>query len=193
MEQLALILLAAGDSRRFRGNKLLYHLDGKPMYRYMMEQIDRLPPELFAEKIVVTQYAPIMEAFGAAGYRVVENRESSLGISHSIYLGMTALVQKECAVCFAVCDQPYLKAETIIALAKGFHESGRGLGCLSYQGELGNPVMFASKYGEELLALNGDAGGKHVLRRHMDDLYLYEVLDGRELRDVDVREELEDL
>lgn len=188
MEKLTLILLAAGDSRRFQGNKLLYLLDGKPMYQYLMDQIACLPPDLFAEKIIVTQYEPMMEAFGDAGYQVVENRESALGISRSIYLGMQAVCRKDRAVCFAVCDQPYLKAETIESLAKGFDDSGRGLGCLSYQGELGNPVIFASKYWEELLALEGDRGGKHVLRRHMDDLFLYEVSDGNELRDVDVRE-----
>ena len=34
-----LILLAAGNSRRFGSNKLLYEVDGKPMYAHMLEKL----------------------------------------------------------------------------------------------------------------------------------------------------------
>lgn len=188
-EKLVLILLAAGDSRRFRGNKLLHQWNGKPMYRYLIEELEGISEEVFSEKIIVTQYREIMEDLGARGYQVVENHESELGISHSIELGIQAVKdQGDCGFCFAVCDQPYLKGETVAALVKGFLQSGKGIGCLTCQGELGNPAVFSSRYREELLALEGDVGGRRVIRRHPEDLYLCEVEDGRELVDVDVRE-----
>ena len=65
--------------------------------------------------------------------------------------------------------------------------SGKGIGCLSCQGELGNPAVFSNRYREELLALEGDVGGRRIIRRHPDDLFLCEVEDGRELVDVDVK------
>ena len=37
--RIALIMLAAGNSRRFGGNKLLYEIDGNPMYRYILERL----------------------------------------------------------------------------------------------------------------------------------------------------------
>ena len=37
--KIALIMLAAGNSRRFGSNKLLYEIDGKPMYRYILEKL----------------------------------------------------------------------------------------------------------------------------------------------------------
>ena len=37
---------------------------------------------------------------------------------------------------------------------------------------LGNPVVIAEKYRKELMGLTGDKGGKRVVKRHMDDLYL---------------------
>lgn len=190
MEDLILVILAAGDSRRFKGNKLLYLLQEKPMYQYLIEQIEQLPSDLFSKKIVVTQYDEIKETLGRKGYCVVENHNSELGISHSIHLAIQSLEGKPAALCFAVCDQPYLRHETIEQLVGGWRQSGRGIGCLSHNGEFGNPVIFSEKYRQELLELEGDVGGKRVLRRHLEDLFLCEVEHGKELMDVDIRMEL---
>lgn len=201
--KLALILLAAGDSRRFGGNKLLTPFRGRPMYQYIAEEVDKLPQDLFYEKLVVTQYEEIGRDLIGRGYRVVVNEESALGISHSIHLALEALKGEdgvspcggeaenpsEPAFCFAVCDQPYLKADTIEGLVRGWESSGKGIGCLCNMGEFGNPAIFSEKYRTELLALKGDVGGKRVLRRHIDDLYLHEVDDGLELVDIDVRKQ----
>ena len=37
--KISLIMLAAGNSRRFGSNKLLYEIDGKPMYRHILEKL----------------------------------------------------------------------------------------------------------------------------------------------------------
>ena len=37
--KIALIMLAAGNSRRFGSNKLLYEIEGKPMYRHILEKL----------------------------------------------------------------------------------------------------------------------------------------------------------
>ena len=55
--KLTLILLAAGNSRRFDGNNLLTPFHGKPMYQYIVEEVEKLPDGLFDDKIVVTDIA----------------------------------------------------------------------------------------------------------------------------------------
>ncbi|MDR0925406.1 MAG: nucleotidyltransferase family protein [Hungatella sp.] len=185
--KLALILLAAGDSRRFNGNKLLHEFKGKPMYQYILGEVEVLPDGIFDKKMVVTQYQEIMDTMEHYGYEVVVNRESSLGISHSIHLALKELENEETDYCFAVCDQPYLKAATIRDLVEGWRDSGKGIGCLCNMGALGNPAIFSRNYLKELLELKGDVGGKRVIRRHIEDLYLHEVVDGLELVDIDVR------
>ena len=189
--KLALILLAAGDSQRFNGNKLLHEFSGKPMYRYILEEAEKLPEKFFDRKLVVTQYPEIMDVMKAHGYEVVENRESSLGISHSIHLALNALSDEETDFCFAVCDQPYLKAATIRNLVNGWRDSGKGIGCLCNMGDFGNPAIFSHHYSKELYELKGDVGGKRIIRRHIEDLYLHEVEDGLELVDIDVRKDTE--
>lgn len=186
--KLALILLAAGDSRRFHGNKLLSEFHGRPMYQYIAREAEKLSKDLFEKRLIVTQYEEIMDYMKMQGWQVVENRESHLGISHSIHLAIEE-VRKEkepLACCFAVCDQPYLKAATLKGLVNGWKGSNKGIGCLCNMGELGNPAIFSPEYQKELLELSGDVGGKRIIRKHIEDLFLYEVKDGLELVDIDV-------
>jgi len=199
-QDMVLVLLAAGSSRRFQGNKLLYPFQGKPLYRHLTDQIKELSPEIFTGKVVVTQYEEIAERLGKEGFTVVKNQEPELGISHSIglaiekirssALGETVNETRQnlgAAVCFAVCDQPFLCYETIEKLIVRWRQSGKGLGCLGYRGELGNPAVFAAHYLDELLMLTGDVGGKKIIRRHSDDLFVLDVEDEIELWDIDRR------
>ena len=39
--KLGLIMLAAGNSRRFGSNKLLYGIDGMPMYRHILLELKK--------------------------------------------------------------------------------------------------------------------------------------------------------
>ena len=70
-----LIYLAAGNSRRFGGNKLLYELDGKPLYRHLLDRLIRICRRHESwEILVVTQYDEI--------YDVVDRKSTRLNSSH---------------------------------------------------------------------------------------------------------------
>jgi molybdenum cofactor cytidylyltransferase len=202
-KKIALILLAAGNSIRFGGNKLLSAYHNKRMYRHIVDQVEKLEPETFAEKIVVSQYREILEDLAANGYTAVKNPAPEQGISHSIHLGLGVVRSlrndeknepdavssgREAAVdavCFAVCDQPDLKAETLAGFIAGWEKSGKTIGCLSHDGIAGNPVIFDVRYADELLTLTGDVGGKRVLKAHPEEVYYHEITDSAELVDID--------
>lgn len=184
--KIGLVLLAAGDSRRFGKNKLLTEIDGKPMYRHLADEIKSLPEETFCRRLVVSQYPEIMADLSGDGFEAIENHRSDLGISHSVHLAMEALAESCSAVCFAVCDQPWLRGRTVLKLVREWSASGKGLGCLCCGRRDGNPAIFDIRYENELLALTGDVGGRAVICRHMDDLYRCEIENPRELEDVDL-------
>ena len=182
-----LILLASGNSTRFKGNKLLEKVNEKPMYMNVIEKIIKLE---FNKIILVTQYEVIKKALLNYPIEVVMNNTSELGISHSIKLGINTDLNAD-AYIFMVCDQPFISLESLVKLINGFIKSNKGMACVEYNGSLGNPTIFSGKYKHELLSLNGDVGGKSIMKKHLDDLEKVQIIHEVELMDIDTREELE--
>lgn len=178
-----LILLAAGNSRRFGSNKLLYPLEGKRMFEHVVDELEKIPTNTFSERIVVTQYEEVSDYTKALGYTVVMNPDSSRGISSSLSLG---LEQYEAdAYIFVVADQPYLKQETILGLLQCFLQSDKNMGSVITGTTPGNPTIFSNYYRKELLQLTGDQGGRKVMKKYPDDVVYYYVEEEKELQDID--------
>ena len=186
-----LILLAAGNSNRFKGNKLITSVNDKPMYMNVVEKTLKLKFR-FNKIILITQYEDIKEALVQQPIQVVMNKNSELGISHSIKLGISDNIEAD-AYMFMVCDQPFILLESMEKLIDRFMKSNKGMACVQYEGKLGNPTIFSRKYTKELLSLNGDVGGKSIIKKHLDDLEKVEISHKVELMDIDTREELEKL
>jgi len=180
--QIGAILMASGTGVRFGGNKLLFPVDGLPLFRC---SFSACPPQLFAKAAVVSCYEEILIAAEAAGYLPVFNPEAAEGQSASIRLGLNALGDLD-GYLFAVCDQPYLTAQTVGNLLAAHQDAPVGtITALSHSGRRGNPVIFDACYRSELLALTSDTGGKTVISAHQNRLLLVEAAQERELFDLD--------
>ncbi|MGN0335306.1 MAG: nucleotidyltransferase family protein [Lachnospiraceae bacterium] len=187
-----MIYLAAGLSSRYGKNKLLETVENKPMYRNLLDILVIMKeeePQKY-DLVVVTAYDEIKEAVSDLPLKVVLNEHQELGISHSIYLGIKACgeVGKHDHLLFCVADQPYLQEEELFGFIHMYLRSHKGIGCMSFQGEMGNPVIFQGKFIPELLELTGDTGGKAVVREHLQELYLYEADTAKSLEDIDTPE-----
>lgn len=199
---LSIILLAAGDSKRFKGNKMLTKIGDKPMFYHILEKTFEIS---VIDRILVTQYDEAVDFIRYMGKEkevvIVKNNHSELGISYSIQLGIYEAIgynskktesQSESeAFLFAVCDQPWINQDSIIRLITGYFESDKSIACLSYQGKSRNPVIFHKKYMKELLELEGDTGGRAVLKNHLEDVEFIEVTKPLELFDIDTRDSLD--
>ncbi|HEX9025926.1 MAG TPA: nucleotidyltransferase family protein [Clostridium sp.] len=186
MMKINLILLAAGNSNRFQGNKLLTTVNGKQMYMNVVEKSLKLN---FNKVILVTQYEEIKTALLEQPIQVVMNENSEFGISHSIKLGIQTDMEAD-AYMFMVCDQPFIALVSIETLIYRFIESNKGMACVEHEGKLGNPTIFSKKYKNELLSLEGDVGGKSIIKKHLDDLERVKIMHEVELMDIDTRDEL---
>ncbi len=185
-EKLTLVMLAAGNSRRFGSNKLLYEIDGVPMYLRTLHKLQKAASELGnCEIIVVTQYEEIASKAQESGVRVLINPHPERGISSSMQIGLAAA--KESAAClFTVSDQPWLTTETIVNLVHKFQSEQKGMACTILNNKTGNPCIFSRKYYQELQEITGDKGGKQIINKHPDDVAYLEIEDAKELVDVDV-------
>lgn len=177
------ILLAAGRSLRFGGNKLLYPFQG----RFLLDRaIDAIPPGLPAAAVV--SCAATARLAENRGLRVLLNDRPEDGISYSIRLGVAALSHCD-ALIFLVADQPLLRCDTLQRLIR-LSETHPGKICAaSADGVRGNPCLFPREFYPELLSLRGDRGGSAVIARHRDRLLLAE-LPKEQLRDIDTRADL---
>lgn len=184
-KKLAIVILAAGNSRRFGKNKLLYPVEGVPMYQRAFHKAllaRKKMQDQISSVVVVTQYPEIVEEAEKLGIKTVLNPHPEEGISSSMKLG---LLPEADACLFMVADQPWLSADTLEGLICSFLGSEKGMASVSRNGEPGNPCIFSRKYYRSLLALTGDKGGKRVLNAHPEDVVLYEIENEKELTDVD--------
>ena len=179
------VVMAAGDARRFGENKLAALFDGKPL---ILRALEAVPAEEFSAVAVVTQYPEVEALASEFGFIPVHNPHPDWGISHTIRLGLEAL--GECgAALFQVSDQPMLRRETVKGEVEFFRRHPDKLVGLGHDGVRGNPCIFPAAWFPELLALKEDHGGSSVIRRHEEDLLLFEC-PAQELADADTRQAL---
>lgn len=191
------ILLAAGFSRRFNGNKLLAVYEEKPL---VMHVLDKILKQSFYEVVMVSQYDEVLNLVSDRAapmgiIKTVKNNHPEAGVSESIKLGIKA--SKPCdAYMFFVGDAPLIKEETIQRMMKTYEAlKGREgvILCPYYEGERGNPVIFSKVYKEALLQLMGDEGGKQIIRKHPENIVKYEVSHEKELFDIDTQQDFKQL
>lgn len=178
------ILLAAGNSKRFGGNKLLEPLRGRPLYQHTLELVRQLP---FDEVILVTQYQEIIEREKGKKISLVYNGNPEKGISESIRLGVRQ-AGKGADLIFFVCDQPYLKKETVLGMIQEFEKNPTGIVCSKSDLRSGNPNIFGAEFYEEFLKLEHDTGGKKIIQEHPDAVRYYFVRE-KELLDIDYKKD----
>lgn len=188
MLKLGCVVMAAGNARRFGENKLAARLEGRSLIQRTLEAV---PPEVFDAVAVVTQYEEILKLTEEFGFTPVRNVHPDFGLSRTIALGLTALGDCDGAM-FLVSDQPLLRRESVAALARFWQERPESITALGHGGVRGNPCVFPARLFPELLALKEDHGGSTVIRRHQEDLRLWEVPEA-ELTDVDTPQALEEL
>lgn len=185
-----ILYLASGSSRRFGENKLLFPIDGKPMFLWGLEMLeDVVKTQEDCRLVVVSRYEQIRREADRRGIPAVDSPESERGISYSIRAGLAALtdIQEDDFVLFVVADQPYLTKNTmcrLLACAKTGAETAR----VCFKQRPGNPTLFSAKFIPELLSLQGDSGGKSILQQHA--CVWVEADSEKELEDIDTPGEI---
>lgn len=206
-----IIYMAAGNSRRFGSNKLFYELDGKPMYRHLLDRFVEIKNRYNKSKsdsqtidiTVVTRYREILDYCACIpDCHAVISPDSEKGISYTIKAGIMAVQEQkklkkssevthhtaetEGYYMFAVADQPYLKSQSVIKLIDRVLKNtvGKRLAFSLRCGDtVGNPCVFNSSLIPQLLSLEGDKGGRSVAKKH--DCVYVDIADERELMDID--------
>lgn len=178
---IACILLAAGEGRRFGCGKLLAPLDGKPLGLHSAATLKEIP---FAAHIAVSgANAP---DFAGLGFEIVAPDADEPALSASIAAGVAAVADRDIAgVLIALADMPCVPAAHIHALIAAFE--GEPVATI-VEGRPQPPALFGMRQYSDLRALSGDRGAQSLLR-HARAL----ELSAAEAFDVDTLADLETL
>jgi molybdenum cofactor cytidylyltransferase len=179
------IVLASGYSSRMGENKLLLLKDNMPMIEHVFRQLSKIN---FYEVLVVTQYDEIEILAKSYSYTTFKNDAPQRGISESIKLGVKN-TDIDSNFMFFTGDQPFLTGEVIKKIINISDE--QNIVVPKFLEKNKSPVIFGKIYRDELLKLDGDIGGKEVIKNNLNNVKYLNFSSGNDFLDIDTREEYE--
>ena len=185
--------MASGLAKRFGSNKLLAEFDGKPLLCRAFAVTEGL------HRVVVTRSTEVQALCEKYGIPVLHHAHPLR--SDTVQLGLEYLLPRFPAMSgcvFLPGDQPQLTRKTLCGMVSAFcaepdRKSQIFRLCEPQSGTPGSPVLFGADYFSELLHLPDGRGGNAVARAHSGSVCLVSARNDAELRDVDTREDLNQL
>jgi molybdenum cofactor cytidylyltransferase len=176
------ILLAAGSATRFGSDKLLHRLPhGVPI----AVQSARHLRAGFAGKVIAVirpEAGELGELLRAEGCEVLRCEQAAEGMGASLACGVRAAAADGYLV--ALADMPFIRASSVEAVHDAL-QKGAPLAAPYFRARRGHPVAIAARFRDELAALRGDQGARHVISRYASEIVKVPVGDPAVLRDID--------
>lgn len=190
LPRVAAIVLAAGSSSRMGSNKLVAPLFGRPMVRHAVEAATASA----AEKVIVVignASDEVRRAISPLSPLFVENRDYSTGLSTSLKCGLANVPDGFDGALIMLGDMPGVTTALLDKLIAAFDPSeGRAICVATHHGKRGNPVLWAHRFFEEIMALDGDVGAKHLIAQNAELVCDVEADNDAPLTDIDTPEML---
>ncbi len=168
-QNIAALVLAAGQSRRMGDeNKLLKIFDGKPLIQRTLGEIIQAPVQ---NTTVVTGYQSdkIRTAIEGISVSTVHCPDYASGLSASLKAGLQSLDPDCDGVLICLADMPFLTARHIGKLIAAFDPTeGREICLPTFNGKRGNPVLWSRRFIEDMKAIKGDTGARHLIGENAD-------------------------
>ena len=198
--EIAAIVLAAGASCRFGSEKLLHpvtlHGVTLPLAAHSFF------PWFETFEVITVVVKPEAEAFcrtvetalGAAkssAIRWVVCENAAKGMATSLACGVHAN-RDAAGWLIGLADMPVVPSAAIIDVRNALLD-GAKLAAPFCNGKRGHPVGFATHYREELLALQGNTGARHLLERDNSNLVQIKINDKGIFADIDIPNDLHNL
>lgn len=181
------IIMAAGSSKRMNRDKLMMKIKGKCIYEFIFDTINKCK-DCFEDVIVVAKEEIILTKAIEVGFIAVNNENSHLGQSESIKLGVKNSSNVG-GFMFFTADQPFISEKTIKELTRTFENNPNNIVVPSYNGINGSPAIFPEIFKNQLLELQGDSGGRIIIKDNFDKTNIVHIYSRNEHIDIDTIED----
>ncbi|NJD08357.1 MAG: nucleotidyltransferase family protein [Methylococcaceae bacterium] len=177
------VLLAAGEGRRFGGDKLVHPLAGGLPMAVAAARALRQGCGGRVLTVLRPEQERLAELLAVEGVAVGFDADVRLGMGHSLAAAVRA-TPNAAGWLVALADMPYIQFATIARVADTLR-SGATLAAPFYRGERGHPVGFSSIWRDALSGLQGDQGARDLLVEHGHSMIRVDCEDEGVLVDVD--------
>lgn len=172
IEHCGVLIVAAGESKRLGTPKQLLEFEGQSLINRLVNIVRDAGS--FPITIVLGAEATAIQAqFPEDNLHVVINEEWREGLGSSIRVGLKQMIKVDAridGVLILVCDQPFIKSDSIHSLIHMQQSTGLPMAACFYEGIVGTPALFHQSMFSDLLQLAGDTGAKKIMKDKLDNV-----------------------
>ena len=183
-------VLAAGESSRFKGEKLLSIYGEKMLSEHILDLLNDLSHDdsIIINKVIITK-PKLLDFFGtklSKDWHLVVNQFYKEGLSTSIRLAVFEAIQNDSEfLLLFLADMPKINAFLTDKILRLMQIHPGKIIRPFYNFIPGFPVALPKSLFDELTRIKGDTGAKPVIERHKDMLIKYETNDMGSIFDID--------
>jgi len=182
---ISLIILAAGLSSRFSGNKLLAKISGTSIISKVVEESLKSNVD---EVIVVLGHDSerISSVLTNYGCKLIYNSDYRSGQSSSVKAGVKSISPESQSVMILPGDVALVTSNDINKIITDSNQNKNSIVCASFNNKMGHPILFKKSLFSEILLIDEKGFGlKSVVTTHSDDILKVEIGSNRILIDFD--------
>lgn len=193
MDEIGLVIMAAGSSLRMGKPKLILPLGGKPLLEHSLQKISKYS---WGERVaVIGEPREVLdELCRSYGLKTVYNPTPHRGQSFSLKLGINSFSGILKGFVFLPGDQPLISGRLLEALVLRFKatiNNNKTIVVPFYGGQSYSPVLFGSGWLEDLKGIEGDWGGRQIIKENAHLVEKVNWDNSRDFIDVDTLEDYE--
>lgn len=188
MNKTAIIVLAAGESKRMKSIKQILKIESHTLLDRVLEKAYQINAK--HTYCVLGAHAEIIQKKVKTKVQFILNRNYTLGLSESIKSAFTYFEKNALyfdSVLILLGDQPAIEIDYLNNMIRKQEEHPTKIIASNYKGNHGVPASFPKNYFNSLQLLQGDSGAKELMKAHKDELFTMQL--SADLVDIDTPED----
>lgn len=175
---IAIAVLAAGESRRLGRPKQLLKLAGRSLLSRALYHASQTSQQVYV--VLGDEQQSYLQMLTASGAHCILNPDWLSGMGSSIHAAVQAILNHQPdthAILIMLVDQPGLTTELLNHLIAHYRQGAQIVAC-EYADTVGVPALFSRAYFEELSRINPSRGAKLLLKKYAGELVTVPFAEG---------------